>query len=277
MTKARDIANAGTAFTTVTPTELGYVDGVTSAIQTQINTKQAVVSGVNDTEIGYLDGVTSAIQTQLDAKIPKTLTTTTGDIIYASGANTPARLGVGSTGNVLTVAGGVPTWAAPSAGGMTQLATGNIGSNMVTTISSISGAYNNLLLVIRNYKPSNDGDSLCVRVNSDSTSNRHSQVSVGSGGPNTFTGTYWLLDNGQDDTNNGYTAYVQFNDYANTTTWKTGNVWSSAVNAATPTSYVYWNRWSTYNQVDAITSLQLFSTVQQNNPNGGTYILYGVK
>ena len=66
MTKARDIANAGTAFTTVTPTELGYVDGVTSAIQTQINTKQAVVSGVNDTEIGYLDGVTSNIQTQIN-------------------------------------------------------------------------------------------------------------------------------------------------------------------------------------------------------------------
>ena len=31
-------------------------------------TYQAVVSGVSDTEIGYLDGVTSAIQTQLDTK-----------------------------------------------------------------------------------------------------------------------------------------------------------------------------------------------------------------
>jgi hypothetical protein len=49
--------------------------------------------------------------------IQKTLTTTTGDIIYASGANTPARLGIGSTGNVLTVAGGVPTWSAPAGGG----------------------------------------------------------------------------------------------------------------------------------------------------------------
>lgn len=44
MTKARDIANAGTAFTTVTPTELGYVDGVTSAIQTQLNSKAAYPS-----------------------------------------------------------------------------------------------------------------------------------------------------------------------------------------------------------------------------------------
>jgi len=39
MTKARDLANSGTAFTTVSATELGYLDGVTSAIQTQIGTK----------------------------------------------------------------------------------------------------------------------------------------------------------------------------------------------------------------------------------------------
>lgn len=50
----------------VTSTEAGYVSGVTSAIQSQINGKQAIVSGVSDTEIGYLDGVTSAIQTQID-------------------------------------------------------------------------------------------------------------------------------------------------------------------------------------------------------------------
>ena len=42
--------------------------------------------------------------------------TTTGDTIYSSSGSTPARLGIGSTGNVLTVAGGVPTWAAPSGG-----------------------------------------------------------------------------------------------------------------------------------------------------------------
>jgi hypothetical protein len=41
--------------------------------------------------------------------------TTTGDTIYSSSGSTPARLGIGSTGNVLTVAAGVPTWAAPAA------------------------------------------------------------------------------------------------------------------------------------------------------------------
>ena len=43
--------------------------------------------------------------------------TTTGDIIYSSPGSTPVRRGIGSTGNVLTVSGGVPVWAAPAGGG----------------------------------------------------------------------------------------------------------------------------------------------------------------
>ena len=90
-------ADPGTSpLITATPTELNYVDGVTSAIQTQLDAKQATITGaattiddadltasravvssgsgkiavsaVTSTELGYLDGVTSAIQTQLDAK-----------------------------------------------------------------------------------------------------------------------------------------------------------------------------------------------------------------
>lgn len=81
---------------TATTTELNYIDGVTSNIQTQLNTKQATITGgattivssnlaasralisdgngkvavsaVTSTELGYLDGVTSAIQTQLNGK-----------------------------------------------------------------------------------------------------------------------------------------------------------------------------------------------------------------
>jgi hypothetical protein len=40
MSKARDLANAGTALTTVSATELGYLDGVTSAVQTQLDGKE---------------------------------------------------------------------------------------------------------------------------------------------------------------------------------------------------------------------------------------------
>jgi hypothetical protein len=42
--------------------------------------------------------------------------TTTGDTIYSSSGSTPARLGIGSTGQVLTVAAGVPSWATPASG-----------------------------------------------------------------------------------------------------------------------------------------------------------------
>jgi hypothetical protein len=50
--------------------------------------------------------------------INNTLTTTTGDIIYASAANTPARLAIGSTDQVLKVSGGIPAWASNSASGV---------------------------------------------------------------------------------------------------------------------------------------------------------------
>jgi hypothetical protein len=134
MTKARDLANGATALSAVSATELAYLDGVTSAVQTQIDGKQAVNAAVSTTELGYLDGVTSAIQTQLDAKIPKTLTTTTGDIIYASAANTPARLGIGSTSQVLTVSSGVPSWATPA--GSSGPSFGVYGSAAQTGISN---------------------------------------------------------------------------------------------------------------------------------------------
>jgi hypothetical protein len=110
MTKARDIASAAPAPSTVSATELGY-----------------------------LDGVTSAIQTQVDAKTAKSTLTTTGDIYYASAANTPARLGIGSTGNVLTVASGVPSWAAPAGGGkVLQVVSATYSTSTSTTSTSYS-------------------------------------------------------------------------------------------------------------------------------------------
>jgi hypothetical protein len=74
--------------------------------------------------------------------------TTTGDTIYSSSGSTPARLGIGTTGQVLTVAGGVPSWATPaSGGGMTLLSTTTL-SGSSTTISSIDQGYNNLFILI---------------------------------------------------------------------------------------------------------------------------------
>jgi hypothetical protein len=61
------------------------------------------------------DVALQGVDTRLKALNPST---TLGDLEYRSAtANTNTRLGIGSTGNVLTVSGGVPVWAAPAGGG----------------------------------------------------------------------------------------------------------------------------------------------------------------
>lgn len=60
------------------------------------------VSSVTSTELGYLSGVTGAIQTALDAKTLKSTLTTKGDLYVATGAGAITRLAVGSDGTVLT-------------------------------------------------------------------------------------------------------------------------------------------------------------------------------
>ncbi len=59
------------------------------------------VSATTATEIGYLSGVTSALQTQITAKTDKSTLTTKGDIYAATAASTPARLAVGTDGQYL--------------------------------------------------------------------------------------------------------------------------------------------------------------------------------
>ena len=61
MTKARDLANAATALSAVTATELGYLDGVTSSIQTQINTKASTT--YVDTTVAAADSTPTALMT----------------------------------------------------------------------------------------------------------------------------------------------------------------------------------------------------------------------
>ena len=106
----------------VSDTEIGYLNGVTSAIQTQLDDKSTasktetftnktltspkinedVAVTATATELNYVDGVTSAIQTQLDGKVDESLFDTKGDILVASADNTPAKLAVGTNGYLLT-------------------------------------------------------------------------------------------------------------------------------------------------------------------------------
>jgi hypothetical protein len=115
----------------VSNTEFSYLDGVTSALQTQIDSKQATITGgattitssdltvsralasngsgkvavsaVTATELGYVSGVTSALQTQIDSKqatITGAATTITSSNLTASRAaisNSSGKVGVSTT------------------------------------------------------------------------------------------------------------------------------------------------------------------------------------
>ena len=103
--------------------------------------------------------------------------TTTGDTIYSSSGSTPARLGIGSTGQVLTVASGVPSWATPAGGasGLTLIERNTFSS----TTSIISGAV---------FSSTYDNYLLLLNINSLANSNPSNQLRLRSGSTTTTTG-----------------------------------------------------------------------------------------
>lgn len=111
----------------------------------------------------------SSVDTTTKALNPST---TLGDIEYRSStANTNTRLGIGTTGQVLTVAGGVPSWAAAAggAGAMAQVATGTLSGTSVS-LSSLS-SYSELILKIDGVTWLTGASQLLFRINNNSTSN----------------------------------------------------------------------------------------------------------
>jgi hypothetical protein len=117
---------------------------------------------------------TGSAWTNLDTTGMVNPMTTTGDTIYSSSGSTPARLGIGSTGQVLTVAGGVPSWATPSAGG-TSWTLLNSGGTALTgaqtvTVSGIS-AKNKLLVVVDQASSANASAFITLRLNTDTGNN----------------------------------------------------------------------------------------------------------
>jgi hypothetical protein len=78
--------------------------------------------------------------------------TTLGDIEYRSStANTNTRLGIGTTGQILTVAGGVPSWAtaATPASGLTFITSTTFSNSTGANIDSLfSSSYENYLVIL---------------------------------------------------------------------------------------------------------------------------------
>jgi hypothetical protein len=205
--------------------------------------------------------------------------TTLGDIEYrSSSANTNTRLGIGSTGNVLTVAGGVPTWAAPAgSGGMTLLSTTTL-SGASTTISSISGSYTHLQAVIygktsasasiMEVQPNSDTGSLYTRLTIEGLAGSSQQYSSAN-----YTAIEIPYNYGINATNTDNVAILNIYNYASTAMFKVFNTNGYAIQS-TSTKYIY-TMYGTYQSASAITSLKI--TAVGTTFNAGTVLLYGVK
>jgi len=161
------------AVSAVTAVQIGYLDGVSSSLQTQIAGKQATVTGgattitssdltisralasdssgkvtvsaVTATELGYVGGVTSAIQTQINNKQPLAATLTalaafnTNGLITQTAADTFTGRTLTGTTDKITVTNGDGVSGNPTA----TIAATYIGQTSVTTLGTVdTGTWN---------------------------------------------------------------------------------------------------------------------------------------
>jgi hypothetical protein len=91
------------------------VSKITDITATAAEINALAGAGVSGAEMGYLNGVTSSIQAQLDLKLDRALTN--NYMFVGNASNVAIPLATGANGYVLTSVGGVPTWVAPGTGG----------------------------------------------------------------------------------------------------------------------------------------------------------------
>jgi hypothetical protein len=100
-------------------------------------------------------------------------TAATGDILYASAANTLSKLAAGTDDHVLTVATDLPNWEAETggSGGWTFLATASASASANINFDStyITGTYEMYCVIWQNYRPASDSD-LWLRFSPDNGS-----------------------------------------------------------------------------------------------------------
>ena len=99
------VASGGTGLASYTTGDTVYASGATAISKLGIGTaRQGLQTNSGASAPEWVDS-------------PQSLMTAAGDILYASGANTLAKLAKGSDDDVLTLASGVPSWAASAGGG----------------------------------------------------------------------------------------------------------------------------------------------------------------
>jgi hypothetical protein len=244
-------------------------------------------SDINDTNgtLNYIDP-TSATNNQVItrdstapgkvkwANSPANTLTATGDLYYASAANTPARLAVGSTNQVLTVAGGVPTWSGAPAG-MTSIASGTIAA-LTTTISSIPSSYKHLQLVLIGITQNNLTQDVYLRLNGDSTAGVYTTQSTITNLTTiaNASGTFitFALQATSSSSAKSSSVFNLFN-YVSTVGQKTYTATSyCSVVQQTTSAFGFYNPAT----VAAISSLSIIIS-GSGSTFGGTYVLYGVQ
>lgn len=214
----------------------------------------------------------SSVDTTTKALNPST---TLGDIEYRSStANTNTRLGVGTSGQVLTVSGGVPAWATPASGSMTLLSTTTL-SGTSTVISSINQTYKDLVFI--GYGITSNSTT-SFKINPNSTES----VSMGVGVQRKEDGTLQNISTTQinpfsdstsaSNSDNGF--YLVFNNYATTTRKPFQYYGSHAV--ASPAGQIRTNIAGAVSLASAITSMQFTSQAGTSSFTAGTILTYGV-
>ena len=199
--------------------------------------------------------------------------TTAGDVIYATGSSAVTRLGIGTDGQVLTVASGVPSWTSVSSGGMTLINTGGTAlSGSSVSISSIPSTYVNLYMIIVGYRPATNSED--IRMTFNSNTNAYSWNSTG--GTGTFNqSSAKLTDGGQSNGNNYSLISVEIPSYANGSTWKFGDSNALSSYGASSSQFLVTRYMAMWNNTSAISSIQLMP--QNGNFTSGTAYVYGVK
>jgi hypothetical protein len=228
----------------------------------------------------------SSVDTTTKALNPST---TLGDIEYRSStANTNTRLGIGSTGNILTVAGGVPTWAAPAAsGGMTLISETVASASTGIDFTSISGSYKQLLLVWAGVAHDNAGSGFGLRINADSGANYYCSGMTNQGTTvfsTEATNTSIFLRNADylpfglnANFADASTGYLTIDNYASTTKFKTFyGMWSYYNGGATTTTPLIDGYYKSTSAITELNIVRLSGTQTITNNANTTIRLYGV-
>ena len=250
----------------------GQVLSVVGGVPSWQNPSAGDIEGVT-AGVGISGGGTSGTVTVTNSMA--TAITTNGDLIYGTGSGTFTRRGIGSTDQVLTVSGGVPTWATlPPASSMTSLASGNLPTGASSlNLTSISGSYTDLRLVISNWRTNSSGDFLLMRFNG-VTSSYFWNDSFASGELTTVSSSMRFTRGNNSSSNTGQIV-VDIPNYAATVgKFFTGSGYnnSSATSGNTNLSMYVGGTHAT----TAITSILIFGN-DASNFTAGTYTLYGVK